>query len=296
MSTPPETGRDSFFFKLTSGHSGKVEKFDFDWTDVPSRDDKWLEMQKENKSEEEFMREVMKSFDGSVEGKVYANDMKFVTVSEVEYNPQLPLFVSWDFGLDSVAMIWWQKDFTTNKLYIIDSYSNSNQDISFFLPMLGLPIQSTYTYNRYDLDVIERHKHWRRDTIHYGDPSVKQRHLSTGESTLDLLQRKYNIYIQSKDWAGRKWTDLRDITRTVFRRLEMNGKRCESLIYAMRNARYPKKKEGSQAVSEPLRPIHDMSTSHYRSSFEYFCDCEPDNYFMNYHDDEDEDFDKYKIF
>ena len=297
MTTPPETGRDSFSYKLASGRKGKVYRFDFDWDDVKGRDKKWLEMARENKSDEEFAREVMKSYDGSTEGKVYARDMKFAKLSDVDYDPKLPLFVSWDFGLDAVAMIFYQRDNATRKLKVIDYYQNSNQDIEFYPPFLGYPIKSTYEYNDYDLEVIERHKSWRRDIIHYGDPSVKQRHLSSGKSTRDILQEKYQIYIQSKDWAGRKWTDLRDITRQSFRRMEINEKRCEMLIYALRNARYPKKKEGSQAVNEPLRPIHD-GTSHARSAWEYACDNEEENYFMDTREEEEEDenFDKFAIF
>ena len=296
MTTPPETGRDSFFYKLLNGRKGKIHRFDFDWTDVPTRDDKWLEMMRDTKSEEEFAREVMKSYDGSTEGKVYANDMKFVKLSDVDYNPSQPLFCSWDFGLDAVAMIWYQKDFTTRKLKIIDCYQNSNQDIKFFMPFIGFPIESTYEYNSHDLEVIDRHSNWKRNIIHCGDPSVKQRHLSTGESVRDLLQNKYHIYIESKDWAGRRWTDLRDITRQTFRRMEMNEKRCEMLIYALRNARYPKKKEGSQAVSEPLKPIHDFSTSHLRSAWEFAADNEPENHFMEERDEVEESFDPHKIF
>jgi len=297
MTTPPESGRDSFSYKLSTGRKGKIYRFDFNWDDVPSRDKKWLEMARENKSDEEFSREIMKSYDGSTEGKVYANDMRHVKLSNVDYDPRLPLFVSWDVGLDGTALIWWQKDFNTNKLYIIDAYQKENVPVEFFLPLFGFPIASTYDYNNYDLEVIERHKHWRRDIIHYGDPSVKQRHLSTGESTRDRLQRKFGIFIDSKDWAGRKWTDLRDIARTAFRRLEINEKRCEMLIYALRNSRYPKKKEGSQAINEPLKPIHD-GCSHFRSSFEFFLDCEPENYFMDDREDieEDNNFDKFAIF
>lgn len=298
MTTPPETGRDSFSYKLASGHKGKIYSFMFDWDDVPSRDKAWLDMARENKSDEEFSREVMKSYDGSTEGKVYARDMRFVKLSDVDYDPRLPLFVAMDFGLDAVSMIWYQRDNATRKLKVIDYYQNSNQDIHFFPPFVGHPVKSTYEYNHYDLEVIERHKSWRRDIIYYGDPSVKQRHLSTGKSTRDILQEEYQIYIQSKDWAGRKWTDLRNITRQSFRRMEINEKRCEMLIYALRNARYPKKKEGSQAVMEPLRPIHDFSTSHARSAWEYACDNEEENYFMDTKEEleEDNNFDKFAIF
>lgn len=97
MSTPPENGRDSHFYKLLTGIHGKVERFEFDWTDVPSRNQNWLKTQRETKSEEELAREVLKSYEGTTEGKVYAMDFRFATLSNVDYDPTLPLLLWWDF-------------------------------------------------------------------------------------------------------------------------------------------------------------------------------------------------------
>ena len=88
---------------------------------------------------------------------------------------------------------------------------------------------------------------------------------------------------------------MRNITKPVFKRIEINQKRCEMLIYSLTNAQYPEKKEGSQNVNEPIKPVHDM-TSHLRSSFEYFCDNEPKNYFMDDREEEKENFNKFDIF
>jgi len=295
MSTPPDDGRDSFIYKLLTGKKGKVETIEMDWQDVPGRDEKWLASVKENESEETFAREVMKSFDGTVEGKVYANDMKLVRIEKCDYNTKLPLFCAWDDGLDGTALIWIQKDFQTNHLFVIDCYQNFNKDISFYAPFFGYPITSTYDYNDYDLEVIERHKYWKRDIIHYGDPSIKQTRNNTGESCRDVLQRKFNIWIECKDWNNRKWKDLRDLTKPLFRRMTINPETCENFIYAMRNARYVKPKEGSNAVQSAQKPIHD-STSHLRSAFEYFADNEPADYFMAEAVEVREDFDPYSIF
>lgn len=272
MSTPPDTGKDSYFHKLLIGEKGRIRKFNFDWQDVPGRDDKWFKEAKETKSPEEFAREVLKSYDGTTKGKVYAHDMRLVELKEIEYTGRLPLYIAWDFGLDSVAMIWIQVDLPNKKFYVIDSYINSNKAIDFFVPFVNGTIKSGIEkYNEYELNMIMRHKLWNRTITHYGDPSVKQRHISSGLSARDILEDKHNIYIQSKDWSGRKWTDIRDITRTFFRDLTINTKLCESFISALRMSRYPERAERSQATSEPLKPIHD-SNSHYRSAFEYFCD------------------------
>ena len=275
MSTPPETGRDSHFYKLLTGTMGRVEKFEFDWTDVPKRDQKWMQTQRETKSEEELAREVLKSYEGTLEGKVYATDFRLAKLSTVDYRPHLPLFVHWDFGLDTVAMGWIQKDMETNKLYLIDSYSNANKAIDFYVPFVtGVIASGPHEYTLEERMLIERHAMWSRTVTHFGDPDVNKRSIQNGESTKDVLER-YGIYVQSTSWAGRTWQDIKEKTKLSFRRLEINEVRNEVFISAMRNAKYPKKREGSQSTSEPIKPVHDW-TSHFRSSYEYFIDNEPE--------------------
>lgn len=275
MSTPPESGRDSHFYKLRIGKRGTVKLFNFEWTDVPNRDEAWYKKKQDSKSEEEFAREVMKSYEGTTEGKVYAKDVSLMTLSDVEYKGGIPLMCAWDFGLDTVSLLWIQKDPNTRWIKIIDAYWNSNKSIDFYVPFITGIIKSGsgHHYNDYELEMIKRHKSWTPEITHYGDPSVNQRHLSRGESTRTVLEDDHDIYIQSKDWSGRKWTDLRNITRKLFRRIEVNEKRCDYFISCMRNAKYPKLREGSQAMNEPLKPVHDW-TSHFRSTLEYFADNE----------------------
>ena len=295
MSTPPESGKDSHFYKLKNGQRGKVHLFNFEWTDVPGRDQNWYNNKKNNKSEEEFAREVLKSYDGTTTGKVYAMDARSIRLSDVDYDPRFPLFCAWDFGLDTVAMIWLQKD-DKNRIKIVDAYQNSQKAIGYYVPFITGEIKSSdYKYNEYDLKIIQRHKDWSKEITHYGDPSVKARDISTGKSTRDELSSKHNIYVQSKDWSGRKWTDLRDLTRPLFRRMEVNEVRCESLLDAIRGSRYPEKREGSQATSDPLKPVHDWC-SHYRSALEYFADNEPGYIPKPYDPDNPEQYDENEHF
>lgn len=286
MTTPPETGRDSHTYKLLSGQAGRVEVFEFDWRDVPSRDEKWLTQQRETKSDEELAREVLKSYEGTTEGKVYATDFRLARLTEVDYNPSLITFLAWDFGLDSVAMIWIQKDMTTNALKIIDTYSNSNKSIDFYIPFVTGIIssgtnQEIHHYEQWELEKMELHKGWEIPTItHFGDPDVNKRSLKDKESTADVLKKKGGIIVQSKDWAGREWKDLKEPTLLSFRRLEINESRNELFISAMRNAKFPRRRENSQSTSEPIKPVHDW-TSHYRSAYEYFIDNEPNYDSMN---------------
>jgi len=278
VSTPPETGKDSHFYKLSAGLKGKVEKFEFEWTDVPTRDEKWLAQQKATKSDEEFQREVLKSFEGTTANKVYAADFRFARLTQVDYNPELPLFVSWDFGLDEVAMFWLQKDFETNWVYIIDSYHNSDKTIDFYVPFITGEIVSeigkkaVHHYSERDLSIIKRHQKWKGAT-HYGDPDVKKRNLTDKLSVKDVLEDN-DIYVQTHYRDQTDHLTIRERTRMLFRRTEINEARCEYAIDAVRSARYPERIEGSQSTSPVKLPIHDW-TSHFRTALEYFVDNEP---------------------
>ncbi len=295
MSTPPESGKDSHFYKLNVGKMGKVERFEFDWSDVPTRDAKWFAQQKETKSDEEMAREVLKSYDGTTEGKVYAVDFKFATLNEdgIPYRGNLENFLWWDFGLDTVAMLWVQKDLTANKLYLLESYSNSNKSIDFYYPFVtGIVKSGIHDYTEEELEMIERHKKWGKLWTHFGDPDVKKRAVKDGESTYDVL-KKAGIVMGFTDWGGREWKDLKENTKLSFRRLEVDSNRNTLFISAMKNARYPKKRENSQSTTEPAKPVHDW-TSHFRSAYEYgvdnevFIDTEPkDKTYVSHPDDDD---------
>lgn len=274
-STPPESGRDSHYWKLLNNLAGRVNIFEFDWNDDPRRNADWLTEAKATKSQEEFAREVMKSFEGTTVGKVYADSFRQVVLSSVDYEPALPLFVSWDFGLDSVAMIWWQKNFETNRVTMIDCYTNENKEIGFYVPFVtGVVKSGQHEYNTYELEIIERHKLWSKTVTHFGDPDVRKRNLINKESVKDYLYNTEHIYVQSIPWGGREWNDMKQKSLLLFRRLEVNDKRCEPVMSAMRNAKYPEMREGSQRTNEPIKPIHDW-TSHFRTSLEYFADNEP---------------------
>jgi len=275
MTTPPDTGRNSFAWKLLSGQAGTVERFNFDYTDIPWKDAEWLKDQKKRRSDEEFQREINKSYSSSMKGTVYAEDWisNVYEGDEIDYDPELPLFTTWDFGLDAVSMIWLQKDLKTEKVYLIDSYTNSDKTIDFYIPFVtGRVVSGVYEYSKKELEKIRLHRDWRSDITHFGDPDVKKQSVVTKNSAKDVLQ-KQGIYIQSKGWGGRTHYDMREKTKLMLRRLEVNTLRNEYMIECIKSARYPESREGSQSTAGITKPIHDW-TSHYRSALEYFADNE----------------------
>ncbi len=275
MTTPPDTGRNSFAYKLVAGQSGKVEKFEFIYSDIPHKTEEWIAEQRTRRSKEEFEREILKSYSGSVRNKVYATDfLAQVKVGSYPYNPNLPLYASWDFGYkDPTSIIWFQKDFKTNYVYVVDSYEKNLKPIDFFAPFFtGNIVSGLHEYDEEDIKIIERHRNWRKDITHFGDPSGKNVN-QINQSSLIAELRKHGIYVQSK--AAKEHRVYWEKTILLFRRLHVDD-RNDYFVDCIMGARYPERLENSQATTAVEKPIHD-DTSHMRTALEYFADNEPFN-------------------
>lgn len=274
MTTPPDTGRSSFAYKLLTNQAGSVEKFEFSHTDIPTKDAEWLKEQRERRSEDEFNREILKSYTGSTRNKVYAEDWHaHVREGEYKYNPNLPLYTSWDFGYnDPTSIIWFQKDFTTNLVYVIDCFEKNGKTIDFFVPFItGIVPSGIHIYTEEELKKIAEHREWRKDCVHFGDPSGGNTNQVTGTSVRTVLQDN-GIYVQSK--PAKKHKAYREKTLLLLRRLHVDKKNCEYFSDMIVSARYPERTESSQSTSPIDKPIHDDS-SHMRTALEFFADNEP---------------------
>jgi hypothetical protein len=146
--------------------------------------------------------------------------------------------------------------------------------VDFFIPFVKGEIKSNgHIYTPKELDIIERHRYWKQAT-HFGDPDVGKRSYGANKiSAKDTLANE-GIYVQThyRDESGH--LAIKERTRLLFRRLEVNQERCEYFLDAIRNARYPQRQESSQSTTPITKPIHDW-TSHFRTALEYFVDNEP---------------------
>lgn len=231
----------------------------------PRKNSKWLEEQRQRRSVEDFNREIMINWEMSIAGRVYP-EMDNAVIGDFPFLLNSPLYCSWDFGLDGTAFILWQQNKANGKWRIIDSYENSNQPISFYLPFFGSPIDSKFQYSDDDLKAIKDISQYPR-AIHFGDPDVSKRSLVTLTTTRSELA-KGGVHVQSitpNDFINR-----REITKIYLQKgIEINmNPRTEYLYECLKMARYPHRKEGSEATNEVVLPVHDF-TSHYRTAMEY---------------------------
>lgn len=236
----------------------------------PRKDDEWLDRQRARRSEEDFAREIMINWEGSVEGRVYPEIMD-AEVGDFPYDPAWGLYFSWDFGLDGTAITVAQLNPRNGKIRIIDAYENSNKPVHFYFPLVGKPIDSMFEYKSEDLDAIESFKKYKK-AIHYGDPDVSKRaYQSKDVSSTRKILSEVGVYVQTKPEAN-KFHNRRERTKVWLQRgIEINkGIRTDQWLENIKYSRYPQRTETSQSTSEITLPIHDY-TSHTRTTLEYLC-------------------------
>lgn len=238
------------------------------WTLHPLKDDQWYEFEKNRRTEEEVAQELDISYSKSQEGRVYPewseNNIEF---GEWEYDPGLPLYVGWDYGKEDPTAIIWAQPFD-GKLRIVDSYTNNGKLIDFYIPFItGFVPSDNYQYTLKDLDIIEKHKNWKRG-IHFGDPAGRFANQVSDHTVFSRL-RDANIIVNYND----SWKTHQNRKRAA-KQIIMDGiqihrnDRTEYFSLCMEQSTYPKVlREGMKEVRSD-KPLHNY-TSHYRSAFEY---------------------------
>lgn len=235
----------------------------------PRKDAEWLEKQRTRRSAEDFAREIMINWEGSTAGIVYP-EARNRTVGSFPYEPSWPLYVSWDFGLDGVAMQWWQPNPTNGKMRLVAAFMNVDKPIQWYFPFLGEDIDSLFQYSLDDINAINLTKHFKK-AVHYGDPDVKKRSMTS--KVLTSVQEelvKIKVYVQTNPKSN-DFVSRREKTKVLLQKgIEVNDTPGTQVwIECIDNARYPQRPDTSQATNAVALPIHD-STSHHRTSTEYF--------------------------
>lgn len=256
--------------RLRFGEDGeKIEVVELDYTIDPRKNDEWLAGERERRSEEDFAREIMRNWDTSIRGRVY-DEVKHIEVGDFPYNPEWPLFVSWDFGLDGIATQWWQKNMENGKFRLVEAFTKENVPIHYLFPFFpGNLIDSLFEYTSDDLVVIGKVVLWKK-AIHLGDPDVSKRSVASKEKTSTRKElEKAGIFVQTSPESN-TFPIRKEKTKVFLQKgIEVNDTPGTKLwVSSIKFARYPQRSENSQATSPVTLPIHDW-TSHHRSATEY---------------------------
>lgn len=219
-------------------HYTSFENPDLDKEELESMVKEYMEY-----GEDYFRQEIMAEYvkPAGVVYREWNEDRQFVDLS---YDPNLPLHISFDWGInDPTAVIWLQPHGPETR--VIDYYEASDSNIEHFISVIDS-------------------KPYRRPDLFTGDPAGKARNLITGTSVIEQLANK-RIHVRTKD--GVRIPDQIRSTHAIMPGLYVDTK-CDRFRDCLINYRYPEIKSTAKDQSNEV-PIHDQY-SHAMRALEYW--------------------------
>ena len=216
----------------------------YDNPDLPREElDRMVEEYKKL-GEDYFRQEILAEYVKPV-GVVYREwdmDRQYVPL---DYDPNLPLHVSFDWGVNEPTAIVWIQPYGA-ETRVIDYYEASDASIEHFIQVLNA-------------------KPYKKPDLFTGDPSGRARTLTTGTSVIEMLAQK-GIFVRTKD--GVRIPDQVRIAHAKIPGLYVAKPQAEGFRDCLLNYRYPQK-SANLVNQENEIPIHDR-WSHGMRAFEYW--------------------------
>lgn len=197
----------------------------------------------------EVYQELDIDFEASMGSLVYPGFRVDEQVSDdIEYNPDLPLYLGWDFGLDSTALVWVQPDPISGFINIIDEYQNDGNTREGADIMHYVNVVNSKPYKK---------------AIHFGDPfSGENRSLAArGQSNASILRRNGIIFKSKRT----KITTRISAARNIIKKLRVSSN-CPIFIECLTSWQMVLPKSGAKLG---LVPKHD-EFSHMGEAFSYY--------------------------
>lgn len=208
------------------------------------------------------LQEIEGQFVGLTEGGVYPEWNPGLYLTDVRYDPQLPLYSFWDFGIGDLGVCIFAQ--IKNVPVRLD-----NGDTEFIPHLLVLDAIAEKDWTAKDWaeawhDWLTVNVNGRRPNANYGDPAGKQRAQGSGTSVMDDLAASGVIVAP----APKKPADFSvRILRNMMSggRVLANRESCTKLSHALSSHRWPLDKNGNRIGNSP---VHDW-TSHYSDALRY---------------------------
>jgi hypothetical protein len=258
-STPNGKGNIHWRIKYGQAETGFIF-LRLHWSEHPARDIKWYEKRCKSMTAEEISHELDIDYEGSIAGRVFNefNYGKHVAPFRLIYDPTLPFYTAWDFGIgDPTAILFLQTDEEQN-IRVIDEYEDSGKDSSFYAEKVQQIVVS-WGFS------IEQARNIIINSQHYGDPAGFSRGPRL-ESWIGDLNQRLGISMQAK----RGISKMEKINRVKYLLKEgriLISPHCSHFIEALQNYVLETDRYG-KVTGE--KPVHNWA-SHINDAFQEFC-------------------------
>lgn len=198
--------------------------------------------------EEEYMQEYEVSFTAAMRGSYYGKLIEDAEVNkritDVPYDPALPVITSWDLGIGDTTAIWFMQQYETRH-HAIDYYEQSGVDLGHYMKVVK---EKAWMYSQH------RFPH-----------DVTARSLETGNTREEVIRTKYqlkNIRVLPKLGVD----DGINAVRVLLPKVYFDKVKCERGIEALKN--YQKKWDSKHNIFSDT-PMHNWA-SNGADSFRYY--------------------------
>lgn len=241
------------------------------YSDNPFKDDQWREEKmREAEYDPEALKEIEVGYNVNIDSQYYPEINQSQVSESVKYNPNIPLYVSLDYGRqDHTVSIWWQ--FDGLNINIVECVAKNRVDFDWFVPFLNR--EREYTPDKYFghyKTILEKIRTWKKPLAYFGEPAHKQVHYPSNTSIMKELA-KYGIMLRVNDNAIRHEVRRRAtcmlLPRCVF---NSSSEGVMELYDAISNSRYAGSVKGVSKEAA-MKPAHDDEVGDYRAAFENGC-------------------------
>lgn len=187
--------------------------------------------------EELIQQEFYCSFEGAMMGAYFSDQIGAARdegrVTEVGYDPTLPVDTAWDFGIDDETAIWFSQT-KQGRCIFIDYMEASDKPLSWYIEQLR---RKPYVYGQ-----------------HYAPHDAKVREFSTGNTRVQFAESK-GLHFQVLPKLA--FEDGIDAVRRLLPLAVFDAVRCERGIDALASYR---RDWDDLAQTWKLKPVHDWSS------------------------------------
>lgn len=214
----------------------------------PRKDQAWYDAEKARRSESDFAREILIDWETAVQGRVYSDWDVSSRFLPFAYDPNLPLHLSWDFGINDPTVVLFIQP-NGSELRLVDYYEASDANIEHFVQIINA-------------------KPYHKPSLETGDVAGNARELTSGKSPISELAR-LGHHVRTSQIPNIP-IQIRHAHRFIPRLyVSSTNPACERFKECLTFYRYPEKKETVIDQSNEI-PIHD-EFSHAMRALEYYC-------------------------
>jgi hypothetical protein len=205
----------------------------------------------------------------------YYPEVNNCPLRDFDYNPDMPLYVSLDFGVqDKTAVEYWQRD--TKFTYMLDAMEQNQRPLGWYLPFLihgydfknadQYEIENKFTkekilikkntYSAGQLELIARFNSWKMPVMYAGELAHTNRTIDKNMSIKTILAG-YGIFIRVNT-LGNSHSSRRNAVRKMLPQTIFSSKYGALDVFdALANSQFVPGRENSGSEEGKDKPVHN---------------------------------------